>query len=111
MHQSHKVTTIFVNHILHLCFLHFHESLLSEETVQAKVACEKFVAWHNTKIKQYHADNGRFANNAFIYHCEDNQQNISNYGMNAHFQNGIAKRVLRDLQDFMQKVDGQRPST
>ena len=63
------------------------------------MALEKFAVQHGIKIKQYHADNGRFVDNAFIYHCEANRQHISYCGVSAHFQNGITKRAIRDLQD------------
>ena len=54
-------------------------------------------------IKQYHCDNGRFADNAFIGHCEENRQHITYCGVNAHFQNGIAERVIQDIQEQARK--------
>ena len=74
-------------------------SLTSEETVRAKQAFELWAADKGVTIKQYHCDNGRFADNAFIGHCEENRQHITYCGVNAHFQNGIAERVIRDIQE------------
>ena len=51
------------------------------------------------KIKHYQADNGRFAHNALIQDCQTNRQSLSYCGVNAHFQNGIAERRIRDLQE------------
>ena len=50
-------------------------------------------------VKHYHADNGRFANNAFVNHATTSCQSISYCGVNAHWQNGIAEKRIRDLQD------------
>jgi hypothetical protein len=41
--------------------------------------------------------NGRFADNAFKNRWEANSQSISYCGVNAHFQNGIAERAIRDI--------------
>ena len=38
-------------------------SLTSKETIEAKDAFEQFVADHDVKVKQYHADHECFANN------------------------------------------------
>jgi len=92
-----------VDHFSWLRYIHFHTSLTSEETIQAKMAFEKFAARHGVKIQQYHADNGRFADNAFISHCEDNKQLLTYCGVNAHFQNGIAERAIRDIQEQARK--------
>ena len=51
------------------------------------------------KILHDHADNGRFVDNGFIQACKDNNQGITYCGVNAHFQNGIAEKRIRDLQE------------
>ena len=99
MCKRYKAAIIFVDHFSWLGYLHFHKSLLSEETVQEKIVFKKFAALRCVKIKQDHEDNSRFADNAFIYHCETNHQHISYCSINAHFQNVIAKRAIRYLQD------------
>ncbi len=50
-------------------------------------------------MKHYHADNGRFADNGFVNHVSKNRQSITYCGVNAHFQNGVAEKRIRDLQD------------
>ena len=73
--------------------------LSSQETIEAKKTFEQFAADHCVCIKQYHADNGRFADNAFKQHCSQQHQTFSYCGVNAHFQNGIAERAIRDITD------------
>ena len=70
-----------------------------DETLQAKLAFEAYAKSHGVKVLQYHADNGRFADKAFRKSCEEQLQNMSFCGVNAHFQNGIAEKRIRDLQD------------
>jgi hypothetical protein len=54
-------------------------------------------------IKHYHADNGRFADNAFMQSVAESGQTISFCGVNAHFQNGIAEKRIRDLSEQARK--------
>ena len=67
--------------------------------MQAKHAFERAAEQRGVKILHYHADNGRFADNAFIADCNAQRQSLSYCGVNAHFQNGIAERQIRDLQE------------
>ena len=50
-------------------------------------------------ILHYHADNGRFADNGFIKNCQLKNQCLTYCSVNAHFQNGIAKKKIQDLQE------------
>jgi hypothetical protein len=54
-------------------------------------------------IKHYHCDNGRFADNAFKQACKQGIQQLTFCGVNAHFQNGIAERAIRDLSESARK--------
>jgi hypothetical protein len=67
--------------------------------VQGKVAFEKFCDARRVTVKHYHADNGRFADKGFVKCVTANRQSISYYGVNAHFQNGMAEKRIWDLQD------------
>jgi hypothetical protein len=68
------------------------QQLTSDETVEAKHAFEAFTRSQGVTIKHYHADNGRFADNAFIKDIREARpsQSLTYCGANAHFQNGIA---------------------
>jgi hypothetical protein len=75
----------------------------SVETVAAKHAFEKFAAEHGIRIHHYHCDNGRFYDNAFKESCENSRQRLTFCGVNAHFQNGIAERAIRDISESARK--------
>ena len=95
--QRYKAATIFVDHFSGLRYIHLMTGTSSAETVKAKQAFEQFAANHLVHIEHYHADNGRFADNAFISHCSQRQQRLTYCGVNAHFQNGVAERAIRDI--------------
>jgi hypothetical protein len=95
--KRYTAATVFVDHYSHLRYIHLMTNMTSQETVEAKQAFEQFTANHGVAIKHYHADNGRFADNAFKQHCKQYNQTISYCGVNAHFQNGMAQRAIRDI--------------
>jgi hypothetical protein len=100
----YRNATIFVNHYSHLKFDYLMTSnLTSAETVNAKRAFERFAAEHGVRVQHYHCDNGRFANSMFREACKSQRQKFTFYGVNAHFQNGIAERAIRDLSESAQK--------
>ena len=95
--KRYKVATIFVDHFSRLSFVHLQESTKGEETLMAKRAFEAYAASFGVKVTNYHADNGRFAERLFLDHAELHGQTVSLCGVNAHFQNGIAEKRIRDL--------------
>lgn len=97
--QRYKAATIFVDHATRYTYVHPQTSTNAEETVQAKLAFETIAANNSIKIQHYHADNGRFAETKFREAINKSRQTISFCGVNAHFQNGVAERKIRDLQE------------
>ena len=97
--QRYHYATVFVDQFFGYTFVHLQRRITSEETVQAKHAFERAAEQRGVKILHYHADNGRFADNAFIADCNAQSKSLSYCGVNAHFQNGIAERRIRDLQE------------
>jgi hypothetical protein len=97
--QRYKCATIYVDHFSRLSYVHLQRTLTSEETVQGKMAFEKFCDSHGILVRNYHADNGRFADKGFVNHATASRQTITYCGVNAHFQNGIAEKRIRDLQE------------
>ena len=97
--RRYQVTTVFVDHHSDLTFVYHQLTTSGEETVDAKNAFETFAASSGVSIRHYHADNGRFAENKFIEAVQQKGQTISFCGVGAHFQNGIAEKRIRDLQD------------
>jgi hypothetical protein len=97
--RHYRCATIFVDHCSRLRFVHLQVDDSSAETLAAKGAFETFAAEHGVRIQHYHCDNGRFHDNAFKKACHDAQQQLTFCGVNAHFQNGIAERSIRDLSE------------
>jgi hypothetical protein len=101
--DRYRAATVFVDHFSRFSYIHLQRGLTSVETVQAKTAFEAFAKAHGVTIKHYHCDNGRFADNAYLDHVTKSGQTISYCGVNAHFQNGIAEKRIRDLQERARK--------
>jgi hypothetical protein len=101
--KRYRCATIFVNHFSQLRYVHPQVDDLLIKTVAAKCAFESFAAKHGIRIHHYHCDNGRFADNAFKQACHDTGQQLTFCGVNAHFQNGIAKRSICDLSKSTRK--------
>ncbi len=101
--KRYRCATIFVDHYSHLRFVHLQIDNLSVETVAAKRAFEIFTAEHGVKIQYYHCNNSHFSDNAFKQACHEQRQQLTFCGMNAHFQNGIAERSIRDLLESARK--------
>ena len=97
--QRYKYATVFVDQFSRYTFVYLQKRITSQETVMAKHAFERSAEQRGVRIQHYHADNGCFADNAFIKYCQENRQSISYCGVNAHFQNGIAERRIQDLQE------------
>jgi hypothetical protein len=101
--QRYRAATVFVDHYSGLSYIHMQRSLTSEETLEAKRAFEAFARRHHVTLRHYHADNGRFADNAFIADATKQGQTLSYCGVNSHFRNGIAEKRIRDLQEQARK--------
>ncbi len=99
----YQAAMVFVDHTSWLSYIHLQQGLTSAEMVKAKQAFKAYTRSHGVSIKHYHADNGRFADNAFINLVARSGQTISYCGVNAHFQNGIAEKWIRDLEEQARK--------
>ena len=91
MTQRYNYATIFVDQFSKLSFVFLQKWLTS--------AFEFFARDLGIKILHYHANNGRFTDNGFIQACKDNNQGLTYCGVNAHFQNGMVEKWIRDLQE------------
>jgi hypothetical protein len=101
--RRYRCATIFVDHCSRLHFVHLQIDDSSAETLATKRAFETFAAEHGVRIQHYHCDNGRYYDNAFKQACHDARQQLTFCGVNAHFQNGIAERSIRDLSKSARK--------
>ena len=91
--------TVFIDHFSQLSYVYLQRSTSGEETLKAKQAFEVYARSHGIMIKHYHANNGCFVDPLLVDHCKANSQSMSHSGVNAHFQNSIAEKRIRDLQD------------
>jgi hypothetical protein len=98
--HRYRAATIFVDHYSRLGFVHLQESTTAEETLQAKHAFERYSRSHGVHIEHYHADNGRFAELVWLADVAREGQTVSFSAVNAHFQNGVAEKRIRDIQDM-----------
>jgi hypothetical protein len=98
--SRYLVATVFVYHYSNLSYVHLQISTTSEETVQAKVAFERYANSFGIRIQHYHADNGRFSDNLWRQHILNNGQRLTFSGVGAHHQNGRAEKRIRDLQEL-----------
>jgi len=73
-----KATTIFVdNNFSHLGYVYLQQDMSSVKTLKVKQAFEAFAATNGIGIQHYHANNGRFADNAFRQSIEQQCHTIS----------------------------------
>ena len=81
--------------------MHVKKSTNGEETVLAKKTYETWCRTYGVTVRHYHFDNGRFADNKFLQAVSEYpHQTISYCGVNAHHQNGVAEKRIRDLQEL-----------
>jgi Reverse transcriptase (RNA-dependent DNA polymerase) len=98
--DRYNAATIFVDHYSDITYCHLQTTTNAQDTIGAKEAFERFCKSNGVAVRHYHADNGRFAETAFMAHVAQQGQTISFCGVNAHFQNGKAERRIRTLQDL-----------
>ncbi len=97
--KRYKVATIFVDHFSGSFYTHLQKSTNADEFLEAKLAFERYASKFKVQVKSYQADNGRFAENKFMAAVKEAGQTITFCGVNAHFQNAVAERRIRTLQD------------
>ena len=85
------------SHASDFTYLHMHQHLTTDETIDAKHSFEHLAEQHGVRILHYHCDNGRFADKAFVDDNRAAHQTITFCGVGAHHQNGIAERGIRDI--------------
>ena len=58
--------SVFANHATGFTYVHLHQAMTTQETLDAKHAFERVVHQHAVRIWHYHCDNGRFADHAIM---------------------------------------------
>ena len=102
--QRYNYATVYVDHFSRLGYIHLQRTLTSEETLEGKKQFEAYCNAHGVTVENYHADNGRFADNAFINDVRSQGQTITYCGVGAHHQNGIAEKRIRDVTEQARKM-------
>ena len=58
--KRYKYATVYVDQFSDLGFVYLQKTASAEETLEGKLAFERFSNSHGVKIQHYHADNGIF---------------------------------------------------
>ena len=91
--------TVYVDHATSVTYLYLQTSLDAIQTLQGKLAFERFMASHGVLVAAYRADNGIFADHVFRGSILDADQDITYCGVGAHHQNGVAERRIQSISD------------
>jgi hypothetical protein len=102
--ERYKVATIFMDHASDYTYVYLQTNTSSVQTLAAKIEFERHASSVGIAIQKYHADIGRFTDNAWTKHLKDNNQSISLCGVNAHHQNGQVEKRIHDLQDLARSL-------
>jgi len=97
--KRYKYATVYVDQASRLGYLYLQQDSSVETTLKGKEAYERYARSHGVHVKGYHADNGIFRAKGWVNHCNANNQTLTFAAVNAHHQNGIAERRIRQLQD------------
>ena len=103
--QRYKAATVFVDHFSDYTYVVLMiGDPTAKTTVDAKLEFERVMAQHGVKVRHYHCDNGLFDTKDFKAAVSGAGQSISFCGVNAHHQNGIAERRIRDVTENARKA-------
>ena len=97
--QRYWYVTLLVDQYSQYAYVYLQQAITSAETVQAKHSFERLVEDMGIRVHHYYADNGQFTDKGFVEDCQKQRQGLTYCGVNAHFQNGIAEKKIRDLQE------------
>ena len=97
--RRYKYATIFVDQFSRFTYVHLQRTLTSAETIEAKETFEHKAREMGVRVEHYHADIGRFADNDFCNHVQRSGQSLTFCGANAHWQNGVAEKAIRDVKE------------
>ena len=98
--DRYKYATVYVDVATGYGTVVLQKTANAEETIKGKEAFERHAKACGIKIQHYHANNGTFRANAWREHCHEQGQTLSFASVHAHFENGVAERRIRLLQDL-----------
>ena len=88
--RRYRGASVFVDHASDFTYVHMHQHLATDETIDAKHAFERLAEQHGVRIVQ-------FADKAFVDDVRAAHQTITFCGVGVHYQNGISERRIRDI--------------
>ena len=97
--ERYKAATIYVDQVSRASFIYLQKGTTAKETLEGKEAFERWCATYGVTVRAYHADNGTFRAHDWVKACQEKRQPLTFAGVNAHHQNGMAERRIRELQD------------
>ena len=97
--KRYKYATIYVDQYSRYGFVYLQKTASTEVTVEGKRAFEAFAKRHGVRIENYHVDNGIFKARGWVDECIKDGQGMTYARVNAHHQNGVAERRIRELQE------------
>jgi hypothetical protein len=75
--ERYKIATVFVDHASDYSYVHLQSDSSLKQTLIAKREFERHAACTNVIVKRYHADNGRFVDNAWTNDLKEKNQYMS----------------------------------
>jgi hypothetical protein len=93
----YRAATVFVNSFSDYTHVSLQKDLSMDATLDAKLDYERQLSAFGVHVKGYHADNGRFAKDAWKDSCHILNQTFQYCGVGSHHQNGVVERRIRDL--------------
>ena len=99
--QCYKYAAVFVDQASHMGFVYLQKICSAEETIEAKRAFEQYAENRGVRFQAYHADIGIFKAKKWVKECRQRKQDSTFAGVNAHHQNDVAERRIRELQVTM----------
>ena len=102
--ECYACATIFVDQCSSMSFAFLQKGTGAECTVEAKKAFKTHGKTFGVAPLHHHCNNGIFSDSAWWCNCTIKNQRLTFCGVNPHFQNGIAERHIRVLQDMAQMM-------
>ncbi len=93
-----------MDHASDCTYGHLMQCLDLAETLLAKKAFKKLALQGGNTVKQYHADNGQYADKGFMAALDANNQTITFCAAGAYHQNGIVERQIRVITEVAQTL-------
>ena len=107
--KRYKYETVHVDQYTRYGYVYLQKTASAEESVEGKKAFETMSRRRGVRIENYHADNGIFKAYKWIEACKEEKQGITFAGVNAHHQNGVAERRIRELQELAARESDADP--